>query len=83
MVALLYLAAGATFFIGAWPTQANMRIIGLFSMLPFAAALVGAIRRPEVRSEATPLVNLSLISLALFLFLADGVLIAAVMKLNR
>jgi 1,4-dihydroxy-2-naphthoate octaprenyltransferase len=53
----------------------DFHILGLLSLLPLSAGMVGLIRRPLLREPATWIAIWTVISLAVFSILADGYLV--------
>lgn len=56
----------------------DMRVIGVFSLLPLAPGVIGLVKRPTDRDAAIRIVNAFLANLLLFLLLADVYLIVLV-----
>jgi 1,4-dihydroxy-2-naphthoate octaprenyltransferase len=53
----------------------DLHILGILSLLPFSAGMVGLIRKPLQREPATRIAIWTVLSLAVFSFLANGYLI--------
>ena len=79
LVGLSLLLASAFFFCFAWFTSHNypldFRFLGLLSLLPLAAGIIGALKRPLQRQPATRFVNATIVSIAIFFILTDAYLI--------
>ncbi len=81
-IAALMLAATLFFFSAANlfsnPASLDFRFLGFSSLLPLGAAILGLVRRPSDRQAATRLVNVIIITLALFLILTDAYLVFSI-----
>ncbi len=81
-IAALMLAATLFFFSAAYlfsnPASLDFRFLGFSSLLPLGAAILGLVRRPADRQAATRLVNVIMITLALFLILTDAYLVFSI-----
>ena len=58
----------------------DFRILGLLSLLPLSAGVIGMLRRPAQRQPATRIVNAMIVCLALFFILADTYLLYLVAR---
>jgi 1,4-dihydroxy-2-naphthoate polyprenyltransferase len=79
LVGLSLILASAFFFCLPWLVShsypLDFRFLGLLSLLPLAAGIIGAIKQPLERQMATRFVNGTIISIAIFFILTDGYLI--------
>lgn len=78
-VGALLLAATAFFFGLAWlPSQAfplDFRLLGVLSLLPLGAGVLGAVTKPIDQQTATRLANTIIVTLAIFFALMDAYLV--------
>lgn len=84
VVGACMLAATGYFFIfprySPWQIPINFHILGLLSLLPLAAGVLGLIKKPINREPATRIAIQTVISLVIFSILADGYLISLVTR---
>jgi len=79
VVGISLLLATLSFFCLSWlhsrTYPLDFRILGLLSLLPLGAGMIGMVRRPVERQLAVKLVNGIVVSLAVLCILADGYLL--------
>jgi 1,4-dihydroxy-2-naphthoate polyprenyltransferase len=79
LIGLFLLTATAYFFlfpsIYTQPLPADLRVLGLFSLLPLTVGIVGMIKRPSERKPATKIATGIVIALVVFAVLVDGYLL--------
>jgi 1,4-dihydroxy-2-naphthoate octaprenyltransferase len=84
VVAACLLAATGYFFIfprlSPWQVPLDFHILGLLSLLPLSAGMVGLIKKPLQREPATRIAIWTVIALAVFSILADGYLVTLVTR---
>ncbi len=78
------LAATGYFFIfpwlSPWQIPVDFHILGLLSLLPLSAGMVGLIKKPLHREPATQVAVWTVLTLAFFSILADGYLVTLVTR---
>ncbi len=82
VVGICLLGATGYFFIfpwlSSWQIPLDLHVLGLLSLLPLSAGMVGLIKKPSQREPASQIAIWTVISLAAFSLLADGYLVALV-----
>lgn len=85
IVGLSLFLASVFFFSFRWLNShsypVDFYILGLLSLLPLAFGILGAVRRPLDRLPATPIVNATILSIAIYFILTDTYLI--ILAANR